>query len=213
MNTQVNPALLIGRDPLFDLRAVHIGLEAIEVQSEHSRVRIEQGARINGFAPSALLLIEQVMHFPETALEARGLRGLRCFRGVRVTGEGKVTEDYPELRRITVLDLSGSAGQHGTRRTFKIGKLLERDRRIGFSANMDGFGTERIGILGNLEDRRTFGPIEHRSRSEGERSDSCNNDKWKISFHSREGPRDVPAGVLASPNRLFSMPEKTTIAE
>lgn len=54
--------LLIERDPRFDLVALYVFFEAIDVQPEDSRISVEQRPRISGFTPNGLLSIEQVVH-------------------------------------------------------------------------------------------------------------------------------------------------------
>src|SRR5207245_104588 len=118
----------------------------IEVQLKHPGVTAKQYPRISGFAPDVLLAIEQIVHFPKTPLEAGGFGGECCFLRVRVHlhGEWKLAEDHPQLGTVDLFELHGWGGQLSARRTLKIAKLLERDRRVRFPTNMNGFCVSRF---------------------------------------------------------------------
>src|SRR5881296_4304355 len=62
-------ALLIGIDSRSGLFSLHVLFELIEIEPDHSRVRIEQFTRVVGFAPTGLLPIKNVVHLPKTTLE------------------------------------------------------------------------------------------------------------------------------------------------
>ena len=62
-------AIQIGIDSRSGCFPLHIFFELIEIESDHSRVRIEQFACVLGFAPSGLLPIKDIVHLPKTTLQ------------------------------------------------------------------------------------------------------------------------------------------------
>src|SRR6266567_8653587 len=103
--TKCGSLVLIRLNPRFGLLALHIFSEAINVQSEHSGISVEQYPHVWGLAPDGLFPIEQVVHLPKTALQTRCFRRQRRFARVLMIREREVTKDHAQTRSVIPLKL------------------------------------------------------------------------------------------------------------
>src|SRR4029434_4449238 len=96
-----------------------------------------QGPRLLNLAPCALVLVEQIVHFPKPVLQRRRFGSQRCVAPMFMVWKWKVPEDNPQTGAIILLQRTNrSHRRRGARRTLEISEFLERHRRGGFSPHV-----------------------------------------------------------------------------
>src|SRR3984893_17411832 len=117
---------LIGRDTRFDLLAVDVSFEPAKIQTNHAGVSLEQSARVLRFTPDRLLLIKQIVHFPEAILQTGRFGCARGVLGMEVTGKGQMMKNHAHLLLVILLQLLDLRSNSPARRTLKIAEFLQR---------------------------------------------------------------------------------------
>ena len=79
------------------------------------------------------------MHLPKATLQAGRFRGVSRFGGVGVIRERKVTKNNAQTRAIIALELVDQTGNCTAGRTLEVPKLLQSDRRIAFTTDVNLF--------------------------------------------------------------------------
>jgi hypothetical protein len=157
----------------------------VHIQSQYSRVGIEQRLHVGGFTPSSLFPIKQVVHFPKMTLHTGRFGREGSGPRVLMVNERKVMKNYAQVRIEIMLELLDWTGQVTARRTLEVSEFLECNRRVSTSPDVNRFGIIlfRGELLRNGENSRALRAIEDRSSRDGSEPDYYNNDKGKKASH------------------------------
>src|SRR5947207_14370945 len=115
---------LIGIDSRFDLFALHVFSELIDIESNRSRVRIEQFAYIRSLGPDRLLPIQHVVHLPKTSLQSGGLGSQRGLASVLVALQRKIPKHNTQTRVILFHQPVDKTGETAAGSTLKIAEFF-----------------------------------------------------------------------------------------
>ena len=94
----------IGRDTFSDFFAREILRESLDVQAQSYSVLFEKVVYSSSGAPSGLIFIKQIVHFPEATLQSGSFSGPGRFFRMNVHGQGKFPKNYAQLVTIIMFD-------------------------------------------------------------------------------------------------------------
>src|SRR2546421_1637609 len=119
-------ALSIQENPLLNNLAANVALELLKIQTDLSAIPFEDRPHVKSLVPGFLVLVNQIMHFPELALQARRL-GSSC--GSQRMGMGghqrKLTKNDSQACAELALHRFKDWVEQPTGRTFEVAKLFE----------------------------------------------------------------------------------------
>src|ERR1051325_916065 len=142
VHSQRMRAFSVEEDAAFDCLVIVVAPKLFHVEPDPGRVAFKDRTHVKRLMPILLVFVNHVVHFPKLTLQSCGFggagggKGMRVSRHERIFAENHAQLRWPKLR----LHLFQNRMQQATRRTLKITKLLERDRRRGITLSVRRLG-------------------------------------------------------------------------